>query len=110
MVHEKIERNLRKSTWSAVCFGDPEEALTCLRRAAMPDLLIVDNRMPLMNGLDFIDRLGWAVSSMSSRVYLCSSVRPPFDICRLAEQIDVGILSKDVLLTRADLLLFLDVR
>lgn len=108
LVHKRIQRNLRRLAWSVVSFLDPEEALAGLRRCAKPDLLLVDNRMPRMDGPDFIDRLRWPHDLMTSRVYLCSGVRPPLDVCAEVEAKGVEVLSKDVLFAQSGFSSFLD--
>ena len=104
MVHERIKRYLRRTPWSAVCFLDPEEALAYLQVHTTFDLLFVDNRMPRMDGMDLVDRLGWPLAMMSDRVYLCSTVHPPGTICAHAERRGVKVLCKDAFLEREELL------
>ena len=102
-------RNLRQVAWSATCFLDPEEAIVHLRHCATPDVLFVDNRMPRMDGTDFIDQLHWPATMMASRVYLCSGIHPTRETCHRVKRRGAGILIKDMLLDRDSLLSLLEV-
>ena len=107
-VLERVARHLRKTRWSATYFTDPEDALVHLHERSRPDVLIVDNRMPRMDGIDFIKRLTGDKAPLIPRLYLCSGAHPPADICLRAEQSGVYILSKDTLLEKTELLALLE--
>ena len=52
-----LQRSLRREGWRIVTVGSAEEGLEVLRRGPV-SLVVSDQKMPGMNGLDFLARVG----------------------------------------------------
>ena len=90
---ELTKHVLREADCNVTCFVDERAALEHLR-AHTPDVLIVDHRMPRMDGLEMLRTLR---GSLPRRVYLCSGATPPDDIVAGAVSCGAELLDKDVL-------------
>jgi two-component system, chemotaxis family, chemotaxis protein CheY len=66
--------------------GDGAEALTWVR-TAMPDVVLLDWNMPVMNGLEFLRRLRAEPGGAAPRVVFCSVES---DLDRVREALDAG--------------------
>lgn len=66
--------------------GDGAEALTWAR-TAMPDAILLDWNMPVMNGLEFLRRLRQEPGGTEPRVIFCSVES---DLDRIREALDEG--------------------
>ena len=104
---ELAKRRLRDSDIRLKCFNDEESALAYLRTHSSR-VLMVDQRMPRMQGLEFLRRLSENTSFDMTRAYLCSTVELPKSICDAAREFGAHVLSKDVYRSKAGLLKLLD--
>ena len=91
---EYFRRLFRRSDVPVRTFIDAEEAITAFVDQP-PRILFVDSRMPLIDGIDVIERLHAAQSLERTYTYLCSAARPPADIYARAEAIGVPVLLKE---------------
>lgn len=66
--------------------GDGAEALAWVR-TAMPDVILLDWNMPVMNGLEFLRRLRKEPGGTAPRVVFCSIEN---DLDRIREALDEG--------------------
>lgn len=101
---EIVGRTLRRSSWAVTGFLDAEEALVHLRQTQPPNALIVDQRMPRIDGEDFLRQLIVDEEISVARTFLWSSVDPQVDVRTRVERLGVHILSKNVLREKAELL------
>lgn len=101
---EMVERRLAGTPHKILCFNDEWQAVNHLRDQA-PRVLIVDQRMPHLDGIDLIEALG---DALPPRTYLCSSVALPAATLKTAKELGVREISKDVLDNRIELLALLD--
>ncbi len=86
-VVRKVERRLLETLGYTVSeAADGMEALACCR-AAMPDVILLDAAMPLMNGLEFLRRLRLEPGGRSPKVVFCS---PETGLDRIREALDAG--------------------
>ena len=99
LVAEFVRRVLRGSGRSLTVFEDPEAALEHLDDR-LARVLVVDLRMPTMDGPELLGRLAARGRAAALRIILCSAGRVP----RADTPPDVEFLSKDVLLDRHTLL------
>lgn len=103
-VLEIVRQNLQDTDWELACFLDAEEALPHLQQARLPDVLIVDNRMPRIDGVDVLEQLAQGADITLPRAYLCSGVAPPADILARVKRLGAGFLVKDTLFDKKKLL------
>lgn len=66
--------------------GDGLEAMAWCR-AAMPDVVLLDWRMPVMDGLEFVGRLRREPAGEGPKVIFCSVEN---DLSRIREALDAG--------------------
>jgi two-component system, chemotaxis family, chemotaxis protein CheY len=66
--------------------GDGDEALAWVR-TALPDLILLDWNMPVMNGLEFLRRLREEAGGDAPKVVFCSVEN---DLDRIREALDSG--------------------
>ena len=98
-----ITWNLRKEPVSFQLYATPSEALERLQ-VAMPMLLIVDNFMPVMDGVELLEALAPQRHAQQSAVYLCSAVRPPARVLDRLAPLGATALDKSVICNRQLLL------
>jgi two-component system chemotaxis response regulator CheY len=83
----KVARRLIEDLGFAVAeAADGMEALAWCR-AMMPDAVLIDPGMPLMNGLDFLRRLQLEPGGRAPRVIFCSAET---NLDRIREALDAG--------------------
>ena len=104
---ELIRRNLRNTDLKLRCFTDELSALSYLQNHATR-VLIVDQRMPRLDGLELLLRLAARGGSGAGRVYLCSATQLPERIRAGATKIGARMLSKDVLRSKTEFLELLE--
>ena len=54
VIREPIAAALRSNGYEAVCAGDGKEALTLVRQSPPPDLIVLDLRLPILDGVGFM--------------------------------------------------------
>ena len=75
-----VQRHLRDTAWQVACFTSELEGLTHLA-CHEPDVLLVDIRMPRMDGDQILEELAVSNSlAPRTRVLVSSIVRPPRSI------------------------------
>ncbi len=110
LVLERVERTLRNTNWTVHCFSDVDDALSHFQQSGMPKVLIVDNLMPKLDGVDLLERLALGPVAEPLELYLWSSVRPPAKVLARVKQVGARILSKDILYDEAAFFDLLDRR
>lgn len=87
-------RSLRNSPYEVACFLNVEEALAFLS-TQQPHILMVDYRMPGLDGIAFIEKLTeiYDISGMS--IYLTSGSQVPQQIAAQAKELGVQFIEKD---------------
>lgn len=93
---EIINRKLRRSTFLFNCIECPQKALTFLLTRQTRHL-IVDYRMPSLNGLEMIEALKVYPLMAATTVFLTSTVALPKQVLWNAQQLDIQIILKDKL-------------
>lgn len=88
---EFIERRLRDRPGQLKCFLEPTEAIEFLAENEVRTIL-VDQRMPTMDGIEFLRRLAARGCNVAARKVLCSAV--PADS---ATREDAGALGAETL-------------
>lgn len=104
---ELIRRSLRGTDLKLRCFTDELSALSYLESHATR-VLIVDQRMPRLDGLELLLRLANGAGAGAGRVYLCSAVQLPERIRAGARKLGARMLSKDVFRSKTAFLELLD--
>lgn len=100
---EFARRCLRNSDVKLSCFSDPLSALAYLQQHT-PRVLLVDNRMPRLDGLQLLQTLAESSAAAVTNAFLCSGVVLPADMLAEAEGLGARWLSKDALRSEADYL------
>ncbi len=100
---EFAKRSLRNSDVKLRCFSDPLSALAYLQQHT-PRILLVDNRMPCLDGLQLLQILAEGSAAPVTNAFLCSGVALPGDVLARAEEIGARCLLKDALRSEADFL------
>lgn len=100
---EFAKRSLRNSEVRLRCFSDPESALSFLQRHT-PRVLLVDNRMPRLDGLQLLQTLAEGSAAPMTNAFLCSGVALPDAVLAQAEALGVRSLLKDALRSKTDFL------
>ncbi|MFK7978128.1 MAG: two-component system response regulator [Halioglobus sp.] len=96
---ELIRRHLRKTPHTLSVFLSAEKALEYLAFNS-PSVLIVDHRMPRMEGLDVLSSLDEQRRLKGVRVYLCSAVALPASVQEAASKLGATAMLKDTLSQR----------
>lgn len=96
---ELVKRMLKNTDYRIRLFSDETEALVFLRSNATR-VLIVDHRMPRIDGLDLLGRLAESGGIHAGRVYLCSAAELPESTLVAAAALGVEAISKDRLSNR----------
>lgn len=92
-----LARQLRRSEERFRIFHHSREALTYLKQAS-PFALLLDLRMPDMNGLELLDALGYDSVPSPPNVFMCSSCPPSPDTQAVIDSLGAILLTKDELL------------
>ena len=100
---EYIKRVLRSSNFDVRYFTDELEALSYLENHKTR-VLIIDHRMPRLDGLDLLLRLIDGGGIAADNVYLCSAAEPPKHVREKAREYGAELLSKDVFREKAKFL------
>lgn len=100
---ELVKRRLQKTAIRLKCFSDGEQAIEYLSDNAS-SVLLIDYRMPKLNGLEVLRKLALANRLLPARAYLCSAAELPSNIRDEALSIGARILSKDSYRKTDDLL------
>ncbi len=103
LVLEMVTRKLKRSNVGLKCFADPELALDYLESHATR-VLIVDQRMPRMDGLEMLLRLAERRWDSVGNVFLCSCIALSRENSGLANSVGAIELSKDVLRSESEML------
>lgn len=93
-------RLLRRTVLVCRTFTDAGQAAAALVERP-PALLLIDHRMPSIDGIDLFERLGRTGGLGRRGNWLCSAVKPPEHVCLRAHAIGVEVLVKDRLNDRA---------
>lgn len=104
---ESVLRQFTDESDRLRCFADEQLALEYLK-GHEPRVLIVDQRMPSVNGIDFVRELRHCGALTGARVYLASAVDPDDGLRRAARSLDASWLPKDVFRDREALHRLLD--
>ena len=94
-----LARQLRRSDERFVIFHDSKKALAYLEQAS-PSALLIDLRMPGLNGLELLEAIGYDSDSSSPTVFVCSSCLPPQDIQAAIKALGATLITKDDLLQK----------
>ena len=92
---ELVTRKLRNTNLHLKSFTNEMTALTYLQNHATR-VLIVDQRMPRLDGMDLLQELANGNGILATNVYLSSAAELPGCVSEQAEQLGVRVLSKDV--------------
>lgn len=94
-----LARQLRRSDERFVIFHNSREALVHLEQAS-PSALLIDLRMPELNGLELLEALGYDSVASPPNVFVCSSCLPPPDTQAAIESLGAMLVTKDELLQK----------
>lgn len=100
---EFIERRLRDRTGQLKCFLEPAEAIDFLAENEVRTIL-VDQRMPTMDGIEFLTILAELSCNEGARKVLCSAVAPDVATRDNAGALGAETLEKDRIRDRETLL------
>ena len=104
LFHEHVRRHLRNSDWVVTSFLDADKALSFLRENHSPDVLIVDNRMPRIDGVEFLAMIKSETGIDIPMMFLCSEIPPlPVDTKQL-DLLGAEFILKERVLKKAELL------
>lgn len=92
---EMVRRSFRQTPVQLLCFAHELEALDYLQEYS-PDLILIDHRMPKLDGLQLLSQLVKLDALRPSSAYLCSSVMLPDAVRVEALRLGVRPLLKDV--------------
>jgi len=107
MIAEFVQRALRETTWRLRTFDDPQAALEHLD-GQTAGVLIVDTRMPGMDGPELLVRLAERGRRGGRHVFLCSASRVAETDWTRCLPPHVETIPKEVLLDRHTLVARLD--
>lgn len=100
---EFIERRLRDRAGQLKCFSEPGDAIDFLANNEVRTIL-VDQRMPTMDGIEFLRLLAERRCNRGARKVLCSGVAPEPGTCEAAGALGAETLEKDRIRDRDTLL------
>ena len=86
VVRKVARRLLEELNFAVAEAADGMEALAWCR-AMMPEVVLIELRMPMMSGLDFLRRLRLEPGGRAPKVIFCSSET---DLDRIREALDAG--------------------
>ncbi len=96
-------RSLRKTEVRLSCFSDALLALAYLQQHT-PRVLLVDYRMPCLDGLELLQKLADSGAEQAPSIFLCSGVGLPDDVRVRAAALGAEMLLKDALHSKSDFL------
>jgi len=96
LIHELVDRRLRDVPCEVVYFGDALKGLEYLKQE-QPDTLIVDQKMPRLDGLDLLRELG---DARPCQIFIASSVPLPRTIQAVAKSCGAEFIAKDNLIEK----------
>lgn len=99
---EFIERRLRDQRSRVRCFSEPTAAIEFLARHEVCTIL-VDQRMPMMDGIEFLEELAVTGCNAAARKVLCSAVLPDSGTRATAVALGAETLEKDRIRDRGTL-------
>lgn len=91
---ERVQRSLRRTDVSLRCFRDGESALSYLRTHDTR-LLLLDQNMPRMTGLEVLKELASNSRHCREQVFLCSAIHLSHPVREAAEELGARELQKD---------------
>lgn len=100
-------RQLRRSTVSYQIFNDSVEAL-CYLQGACPRTLLIDFRMPVLDGVQLLKTLRDDPHVPSPNTIIYSSCLPPPDVQQTISSMQARLITKDQLLENNALLRVLE--
>ncbi len=100
---EFARRSLRSTDVRLRCFNDPLSALAHLQQHT-PRVLLVDHRMPCLDGLELLQQLSDSSAVPAANIFLCSGVALPDAMHARAAALGARPLLKDALHSKADFL------
>ena len=86
MIRRVATRILRELKFEPTEAGDGREAID-MCRASMPDAILLDWNMPIMDGLTFLKTLRGSTGGTKPVVVFCTAER---DVIKIAEALDAG--------------------
>lgn len=92
---ELVRRHLRKTPHELVSFLCEEAGLEYLL-AEPPSVLLIDQRLPKMDGLDILHQLATADKLAGVKAFLCSAVELPEPDREAADALHVSLVTKDM--------------
>lgn len=105
---ELIARFLKASDYSALYFDDPLQALDFLKSNAVR-LLLIDNRMPVLSGLEVLAAMAATERAAIPSIYLCSAAELPRVMKEQARALGATPITKDLIGSRQGFLDFVSV-
>ena len=86
MIRRVASRILRELKFDALEAGDGREAME-ICKTAMPDAILLDWNMPVMDGLSFLKALRKTEAGKKPVIVFCTAER---DVLKIAEALDAG--------------------
>lgn len=109
LILELVRRKLKRSNVGLKCFTDPGPALDYLEDH-VTRVLIVDQRMPRMDGLEMLARLKARPSANAGSIFICSAAALSPEDNAFASGVGAVELSKDALRSESRMLDLLNPR
>ncbi len=104
---EFAKRSLRGTAVKLSCFSDALHALDYLQQHT-PRVLLVDHRMPCLDGLELLQQLTDSNAVLATSTFLCSGAALPAKLCARATELGAKPLLKDALRSKTDFLELLE--
>ncbi len=104
---EAASRQFSEDSDRLRCFADERVAMDYLK-GHEPRVVILDQRMPCVNGIDVLRELRRCGALASAKVYLASGVDPDANMLSAARSLDASWLPKDIFRDRGALHRLLD--
>ena len=104
---EFAKRSLRGTAVKLSCFSDALNALAYLQQHT-PRVLLVDHRMPCLDGLELLQQLADSNAELATSTFLCSDAALPGNLCAKAAELGAKPMLKDALRSKTDFLELLE--